>query len=325
MSDGTANLMPGEPIARFSPAAVIGAGRLGLPLAIFLQRLGLDVVVGVRSDHGRQRVEAVGDLPTASPAEAVQDAKLVMLAVLDDELPSLVTALAAEGVFKPDQVVIHTAGVDGPELLTPASAAGAKVAACHPVQIFNDDLEGSLGRIAGTVWGVTGDPAGREVVSMLGGRVMDVPASGRVRYHAALVLAANGSAALAATAGDILRAGGVIDPAALVGGLVHASVDAALATGQAGLSGPWVRGEGRTIGMHVEALVRKQRLVKVYAALARLIVDRAAAAGRLDPDARRRVEAALQGQQDQDGGEDSRERLELLRRLGRRARGREQR
>jgi predicted short-subunit dehydrogenase-like oxidoreductase (DUF2520 family) len=315
--------MADEPTARFSPAAVVGAGRVGLALAIFLQRLGLDVTVGVRSDRGRQRVEAAGDLPTASPAEAVRGARLVVLAVLDDELPSLITALAADGAYGPDQVVIHTAGVDGPELLTPASAAGARVAACHPVQIFNEDLEGTLARIPGTVWGVTGDPAGREVVAMLGGRPMDVPSSGRVRYHVSLVLAANGAAALSASAADILRAGGVIDPGAVVGGLVHASVDAALATGQAGMSGPWVRGEGRTIGMHVEALARKQRLVKVYAALARLVGDRASAAGRLDPDARRRVEAALQGH-DNDG-EDSGERRELLRRLGRRARGREQR
>jgi len=314
--------MPDDPTGRFSPAAVVGAGRVGLALAIFLERLGLDVTVGVRSDHGRGRVEAASDLPTAAPAEAVRGATLVVLAVLDDELPSLITALAAEGVFGPEQVVIHTAGVDGPELLTPASAAGATVAACHPVQIFNEDLEGTLGRIPGTVWGVTGDPVGREVVAMLGGRSMDVPSSGRVRYHVALVLAANGAAALSASAADILRAGGIIDPGAVLGGLVHASVDAALATGQAGMSGPWVRGEGRTIGMHVEALARKQRLVKVYAALARLVGDRAAAAGRLDPDARRRVEAALQGQDD---GEDSGERLELLRRLGRRARGRDQR
>jgi predicted short-subunit dehydrogenase-like oxidoreductase (DUF2520 family) len=315
--------MPDELTGRFSPAAVVGAGRVGLALAIFLERLGLDVTVGVRSDHGRQRVEAASDLPTASPADAVRGARLVVLAVLDDELPSLITALAADGVFGPDQVVIHTAGVDGPELLTPASAAGATVAACHPVQIFNEDLEGTLSRIPGTVWGVTGDPVGREVVAMLGGRPMDVPSSGRVRYHVALVLSANGAAALSASAADILRAGGVIDPGAVLGGLVHASVDAALATGQAGMSGPWVRGEGRTIGMHVEALARKQRLVKVYAALARLIGDRAAAAGRLDPDARRRVEAALQGHDD--GNEDSGERRELLRRLGRRARGRDQR
>jgi predicted short-subunit dehydrogenase-like oxidoreductase (DUF2520 family) len=230
--------------------------------------------------------------------------------------------VAADGAFSAGQVVIHTAGVDGPGLLAPAAAAGARIAACHPVQIFNDDLEATLVRMPGTVWGVTGDPVGREVVTALGGRPMDVPESGRVRYHAALVLAANGCAALSATAADQLRAGGVIDPAALLGGLIHASVDSALSTGQAGLSGPWVRGDGRTVAMHTEALARKQKVINVYVALARLVADRAAAAGRLDPEARGRVEAGLHGHVE---GEDAHERLELLRRLGRRARGREQR
>src|SRR6266498_700076 len=92
-----------EPTAEFSPAAVIGVGRVGLPLAIFLQRLGIEVTVGVRSDYGRQRVETLSDLPTAAPAEAVAGARLVLLAVLDDELPSLVTALAAEGVFRSEE------------------------------------------------------------------------------------------------------------------------------------------------------------------------------------------------------------------------------
>jgi predicted short-subunit dehydrogenase-like oxidoreductase (DUF2520 family) len=315
--------MASSPSSKLSPAAVVGAGRVGLALATFLDGIGVEVTVGARSERGRSRVEAAG-LPVASPVDAIRGAALVVLAVLDDELPSLVTALAAEGVFAADQVVVHTAGVDGPALLAPAAAAGAKVAACHPVQIFNDDLEGTLGRLPGTVWGVTGDPVGKEVVAAFGGRPMDVPESGRVRYHAALVLAANGCAGLAATAADQLRAGGVIDPAALLGGLVHASVDAALATGQAGMSGPWVRGEARTVAMHAEALARKHKVVSVYAALARLVADRAAAAGRLDPEARRRVEAGLEGHvEGQD--EDAHEGLELFRRLGRRARGRNQR
>src|SRR5215211_2933160 len=302
--------MPPTQGSKLSPAAVIGPGRVGLALAIFLDRIGVEVTVGTRSERGRERVEGAG-LAVADPTEATRGAALVLLAVPDDELPSLVTALAADGAFSADQIVIHTAGVDGPALLAPAAAAGARTAACHPVQIFNDDLEATLGRMPGTVWGVTGDPVGKEVVTALGGRPMDVPESGRVRYHAALVLAANGCAALSATAADQLRAGG----------LIHASVDSALATGQAGLSGPWVRGDGRTVAMHTEALARKQKVINVYVALARLVADRATAAGRLDPEARGRVEAGLHGHVE---GEESHERLELLRRLGRRARGREQ-
>jgi predicted short-subunit dehydrogenase-like oxidoreductase (DUF2520 family) len=255
--------MPPAQDSKLSPATVIGPGRVGLALAIFLDRIGVEVTVCTRSERGRERVEQAG-LTVADPTEATRGASLVLLTVPDDELPSLVTALAADGAFSAGQVVIHTAGVDGPGLLAPAAAAGARIAACHPVQIFNADLEATLVRMPGTVWGVTGDPVGREVVTALGGRPMDVPESGRVRYHAALVLAANGCAALSATAADQLRAGGVIDPAALLGGLIHASVDSALSTGQAGLHG---HGEGA----------------------------------------------------------DAHERLALLRRLGRRARGREQR
>jgi predicted short-subunit dehydrogenase-like oxidoreductase (DUF2520 family) len=314
--------LPEAPAQQFSPATVIGPGRVGLVLATYLERAGVEVTVGVRSDQGRQRATELG-LTTAPSVEAAKGARLILIAVQDDELPALVTQLAAEGLFAADQVVVHTAGVDGPALLAPAQAAGARTAACHPVQIFNDDLEATVARLPGTVWGVTGDEAGREVVSALGGRPMDVPEQGRVRYHAALVLAANGTAGLAAQAADILRAGGVIDPAALLRNLIHASVDAALNTGQAGMSGPWVRGDGRTVAMHAEALARKEKVVNVYVALARLVANRAAAAGRLDPDARRRVEAALGGQLD--NGEDTQERRELLRRLRRRARGREQR
>ena len=317
--------MPDALSAQLSPAAVIGAGRVGLALATFLRRIGAEVTVGVRSDHARERAAGLG-LAVAPSHEAAGGARLVILAVQDDELPALVTSLAAEGAFAAGQLVLHTAGVDGPALLAPAAAAGARIVACHPVQIFNDDLEATVGRLPGTVWGVTGDPAGREVVIALGGRPMDVPESGRVRYHAALVLAANGTAALAATAADILRAGGVIDPAALLSNLIHASVDSALATGQAGMSGPWVRGDGRTVAMHTEALARKQRVINAYVAVARLVADRAAAAGRLDPEARRRVEAALRGEDDgQAENDESRERLELLRRVARRARGRDQR
>src|ERR671930_91813 len=296
--------MATQPDLVLSPAAVIGAGRVGLSLATVLHRAGADVTVGVRSKEGAARAEAAG-LPAAETAEAARDASLVILAVQDDQLPALVTALAADGIFAAGQTVVHTAGVDGPALLVPAAASGARVAACHPVQIFNDDLESTLGRLPGTVWGVTGDPVGKELVAALGGVPMDVPEAGRVRYHAAL----------AATAADQLRAGGVIDPAALLDNLVHASVDAALATGQAGLSGPWVRGDGRTVAMHTEALARKQKIVNVYVAVARLVADRAAAAGRLDPDARRTIEAGLQGEVE---GEESHERLELLRRLRRR-------
>jgi len=303
--------------AAFSPAAVIGAGRVGRTLAEALRRLGFEVVLGVKpptrqggGDRPEGPAEDLDRRDLAEPVAAARGARLVILCVQDDQLPALVTDLAAHGAFVRGQTVVHTAGVDGPGLLTPAAAAGACVVACHPVQSFTPDVDGNLERLPGTIWGITGDTAGRRagraLVELLGGSAMDVPENGRARYHAALVLAANGAAALAATASDLLHAGGVIDPARLLSGLVHFSVDSALSTGQAGLSGPWVRGDGRTVALHLEALERRSKVQAVYAALARLVGDRAAAVGQLPPETRSRVDAALDAGAERDPDPDRR-------------------
>ena len=301
--------MPSDALRDISPVAVIGPGRVGRTLAVALRRLGAEVVLGVRPE----RLAAAGGarsedgLPQDGAIGAATGAVLVVLCVQDDQLPTLITDLAAHGAFGEGQTVVHTAGVDGPGLLTPAKAAGARTVASHPVASFTYDLDANLERLHGTIWGITGDAggraAGRRLAELLGGYAMDVPENGRARYHAALVLAANGAAALAATAADLLRAGGVIDPAALLARLVHTSIDSALTTGQAGLSGPWVRGDGRTVAMHLEALERRAKLQSVYAALARLVGDRAASAGRLDTETRRRIEAALDERMDEFDGD----------------------
>src|SRR4029450_3492115 len=100
--------MPPAQDSKLSPAAVIGPGRVGLALAIFLDRIGVEVTVGARSQRGRERVEEAG-LALADPTEATRGASLVVLSVPDDELPSLVTALAADGAVAAGQVVSHTA------------------------------------------------------------------------------------------------------------------------------------------------------------------------------------------------------------------------
>lgn len=288
-----------EQLSSLSPAAVIGAGRVGCALAVVLRRAGVDVVIGDRPERvdARPADPLLHDIRRDTPVEAARDARLIILCVQDDQLPTLVTDLAAHRIFQPGQTVMHTAGVDGPGLLTPAKAAGARVVACHPIQTFTDDLAGTLERLPGTVWGVSGDStahrAGHELVEVFEGHAMDVPEGGRARYHAAIVLAANGAAALVAQAADLLRAGGVIDPGLVLGKLVHASVDSALSSGQAGLSGPWVRGDGRTVALHLEALARRNKLAQVYADLARVVADRAAGAGRLTPEAWHRVAAVL--------------------------------
>ena len=73
--------MPQSQSSKLSPAAVIGPGRVGLALAIFLDRIGIEVTVGARSERGRERVEGAG-LAVADPIEATRGAALVLLSVV---------------------------------------------------------------------------------------------------------------------------------------------------------------------------------------------------------------------------------------------------
>src|SRR5215216_4476616 len=121
--------MPPSPSSKLSPAAVIGPGRVGMALAIFLDRIGVEVTVGARSERGRERVAEAG-LAIADSTEATRGASLVLLTVPDDELPSLVTALAADGAFAAEQVVVTPPGSTAPACSPrrPPSAPGPRPA-----------------------------------------------------------------------------------------------------------------------------------------------------------------------------------------------------
>src|SRR5262245_65168983 len=70
--------MPPSQSSKLSPAAVIGPGRVGLAVAVFLDRLGVEVTLGARSDRGRERAAAAG-LTVTDPTEATRGASLVLL------------------------------------------------------------------------------------------------------------------------------------------------------------------------------------------------------------------------------------------------------
>src|SRR3546814_907700 len=67
---------------------------------------------------------------------------------------------------------------------------------------------------------------------------------------------------------------GVDDPAALLAPLIRAALGNSLVHGFAGLSGPLLRGDARTIGNHLTALANDSpALLPVYVAMARATLD----------------------------------------------------
>lgn len=271
---------------------VIGAGRVGTVLAAKFRAAGHPITaVSGRSEATRLRVETMlPGVEIAEPAEVAARSDIVILSVPDDSLIRVAEELAAAGVVREGQVVMHTSGRHGLEALAALTRQGALPIAFHPAMTFTGtdvDLDRSC------VFGLTAPERvhglAELLVAELGGTAMWVPEANRALYHAALAHGANHLVTLVSQSMDLLRAAGAADPAAVLRPLLAAALDNSLAYGDAALTGPVVRGDVTTIRAHVDAFSQGQidaTTVDSYLEMARATAHRAEVAGRLSsPDA----------------------------------------
>jgi len=276
------------PAARVTDPAVgvVGAGRVGAVLAAALTAAGHRITaVSGASPASRDRIRRLLPGVEPRPVAEVAAAELLILAVPDDVLPTVVADLVAAGALRPGQVVAHTSGAHGLAVLAPAAAVGAAPLALHPAMTFTGE-RGDLDRLPGISYGVTADrplrPLATRLVAALGGTVEWVAEMDRPLYHAALAHGANHLVTLVNEASDRLRDAGVADPARVLAPLLRAALDNALAHGDAALTGPVSRGDAGTVARHLDRLAdTAAESLPSYLALARRTADRAIAAGRL--------------------------------------------
>lgn len=287
---------PGPPRLR---VGIVGAGRVGAVLGAALRRAGHDIcAVSAVSDVSRLRAEALLPGVAVLPMnEVVADVDLVLLAVPDDVLPTLVAGLVQTGSIHAGQFVVHPSGRYGIGVLDPARAVGALPLAIHPVMTFTGTSV-DLARLADCPFGVTADDAVRPVAEALvvemGGEPVWVPESARSMYHAAIVFGANYLMTVVLQSLELLRAAGIAEPQRLMAPLLSASLDNALRHGDAALTGPVARGDAQTVSDHLARLSDQSPVVTdAYRALARLTADRALAAGLIDPAAAQELLGAL--------------------------------
>ncbi|WP_112470095.1 Rossmann-like and DUF2520 domain-containing protein [Streptomyces triticisoli] len=283
-----------QPDPRDRPArltvGVVGAGRVGPALAASLQLAGhRPVAASGVSDTSRRRAELMlPGVPLVPPAEVLQRADLVLLTVPDDSLPGLVAGLAETGAVRPGQLLVHTSGRYGANVLDPALRAGALPLALHPAMTFTGTPV-DVQRLAGCSFGVTAPEqlrlAAEALVIEMGGEPEWIAEEMRPLYHAALALGANHLVTLVAQSMELLREAGVGGPDRMLGPLLGAALDNALRSGDAALTGPVARGDAGTVAAHVTELRRHApQTVAGYLAMARATADRALAHGLLKPE-----------------------------------------
>ncbi|MDQ4094809.1 MAG: DUF2520 domain-containing protein [Actinomycetota bacterium] len=273
-----------------SRVALVGAGRVGTAVALFLQQSGIDVVgVSSRSPESQRAAARLLSCAEFDYRVTLPSADLVLLGVVDAALEEVADAIAphiGNGTY-----VSHFSGSVGTSPLDKTRAFGGRPCALHPVQAF-PDVEAGRARLAGSAWGVTCDEDDAEwaeafVRRALKGNPVRVREEDRPVWHAAAVMASNGISALLAIGESLLRSIEVDEPNAVLDPIAAATIANARHGGGGGatLTGPVVRGESVIIRRHLDRLVETDDdLVTAYANVVAMIVGAARAAGRIDAD-----------------------------------------
>ncbi|GAA4551395.1 DUF2520 domain-containing protein [Amycolatopsis samaneae] len=269
---------------------VVSAGRVGSVLGAALARAGHAVVAasGLSSASLARAERMLPDVPLLPPDEVVRRADLVLLALPDDALAGMVRGLVATGSLRPGQIVVHTSGAHGVDILAPAAEAGVLPLALHPVMTFTGRPE-DLERLAACSIGITASGAdeaawnvGEALAVEMGAEPVRVPESARALYHAALAHGANHLMTLVADCAELLRAAGIGQSERLVAPLLSAALDNVLRHGDRALTGPVARGDLGTVREHLAVLAgQAPEVAPAYRALARRTVARSVTAGLL--------------------------------------------
>ncbi|PWD50600.1 pantoate--beta-alanine ligase [Serinibacter arcticus] len=280
---------------------IVGAGRVGAVLGSALRQVGHEVVgASGGSPDSLDRIDTLlTGVPVLDMVDVARASDLVLLTVPDDAITSVAAWIAAQGGFRPGQIVLHTSGRHGVEVLRPALEAGAIPLAVHPAMTFTGTSL-DLSRLEGAPFAVTApapvQPIGQALVVEIGGEPVLLADAARGAYHAALSHASNHLVTLLVQARRVLEEAGVDDGARLLGPLTRAALEGALTAGEQALTGPVSRGDVGTVSGHLDALAGTDDALATgaaYRALARSTALLAREAGRISDDRAAELERLL--------------------------------
>ena len=268
--------------------SIVGAGRLGTALGTALVSRGwrVEVIVDKDARAARESRRIIGSgRASTSPAAAAAAKGPVIIAVPDDVIGRVASALARSGGAWAGRSVFHTSGLVPSSVLGPLARRGAQVASLHPVQSFpRKDAPASI--FKGITWGLEGETAAidaaEEIVRSLRGHVLLLSAKDKSLYHAACVLASNAFVALEWAAAGVLQKAGIAEDAAAgtLFPLVQGTLQNVKSFGlEKALTGPVLRGDVATVRKHLEALRVAPEAREVYVAAGKLILRLAAKRG----------------------------------------------
>ncbi len=239
--------------------AVVGLGRVGKTLALYLPQWGFEFIGGYCST-AQSTEEAIGELGIGKPLKRseLRKADLVFICVPDREIKGEAERISrASGGLKGIHF-LHCSGSRGREALEVLKNKGAGVGVFHPLFPFFD-LEFSLKNLEGSFVGIGGDYF--SLAKRVGLKPFKLPQN-RVLYHAGAVFSAG---LLASYLSFPLKIAGEISiPSEAYLKLAEIVIRALKEKGlHQSITGPWVRGDQETVKRHLAVLKERE----IYEAL----------------------------------------------------------
>jgi predicted short-subunit dehydrogenase-like oxidoreductase (DUF2520 family) len=215
---------------------IIGAGPVGAVLGQALASAGHQIIgVATTTPANIERAESllpgVKVLPVPS---IIEQADLVLLAIPAEQIAPTVTGFAEAGLWRPGQLVAHTAGEFGYGVLQSAAQQGVIPLAIHPAMTFTGTSI-DLVKIRESYFAVSAPnialPIAQALVIEMGAEPITIGEDDRNAYAEAITVANNFSRMIVNQAIGLLESAGIESPRAVLGPLIRSSVEQALADG----------------------------------------------------------------------------------------------
>lgn len=270
---------------------IIGCGRVGINLAVFLAQQGYRpaAFVSRTRDSAQKAMDCVqGGTVFNDPAKAARESDLIFITTPDVLIEPVCDQVAAAKGFDAHSVVFHLSGALSSDILSSARKKGAATGSLHPLQSFLPYAPDAPSPFKGINMSIEGtDQAqtiGRQIVTQLKARPFTIPTDAKTLYHAAAVVASNYLVTVAHFALTLLGSAGLAPEKAfdILAPLIQGTLCNISSQGSVkALTGPVVRGDETIIARHLADIDKK---TPRYSDLYRILGQHTLEIARMRPD-----------------------------------------
>lgn len=283
--------------------SIIGCGRVGTALAIFLARAGYPIAglasKTIASAQNAAVLAGTGQV-FAHAEDAAKRGKIVFITTPDAAIQEVFETLTTQKAFLPGAVVFHCSGALSSCIFS--TVPDLSLGSIHPLQSFAPHEPDQPSPFKGVNISVEGDDLavaqGTKTIGDLGGISFTIPTRAKTLYHAAAVVASNYLVTIEHFAVELLkeadlsesRAYEILEPL-IFGTLANIGRKGTMAA----LTGPVARGDYKIVAAHLADIEKKRPdYLELYKTLGRRTLEIAEQNNTLNLESRTRLAELFQ-------------------------------